>query len=143
MMTCPDCGGALRAYKTVSLSSAATRRYKKCVQCGARFSTYERLERKLDDAGSREDAIHALTRWGVEPANAKAIAERTPVNIIKKYSDNLPLLVMNYEESNNVKVKDRAGFLVWSITERREIPVNGRKTINVDDLAKMEIVGKF
>ncbi len=130
MMSCPECGGALRAYKTVGVSSSAIRRYRECRLCGARYSTYERLERKLDDAGKKEDAIHALTRWGVEPANAQAVAEKTPVNIVKKYSDNLPLLIMNYEDTTGVKVKDRAGFLVWSITQRRDIPkpsLNGNR----------------
>ena len=130
-MLCPDCGGRLRVYKTVPKSSVLIKRYKKCLKCEARFSSDETLGARISGAESKEDAIYSLTKWGVEPENAKTVVERTPVNIIKQYSNNLPLLMMNYEDTSGVKVKDPAGFLVWSITQRRDIPKpvngNGRK----------------
>jgi len=63
-----------------------------------------------------------LTRWGVTPGNAQAIASREPASVIRDYSYKLTTIMLDYEAQNGRSVKDAAGFLVWAINTHYPIP---------------------
>ncbi len=120
-MRCPDCGGALRVYRTYHLSDTATRHYRKCQGCGARYASDEVLGARMT-AESKSDAVDALTRWGVTPGKAEAIARKESASVIKGYSHNLAAIMLDYEAQNRKPVQDPAGFLAWVIETRYPLP---------------------
>ena len=119
-MNCPCCGSdTLKVYKTVP-KGQSIHRYKVCKNCARRIRTVEGIDGVLDELN--DSTAEALTRWGVIEENAKHIAGKHPSNIIKKYSDNLFPIMLEFETMTGQPVRDRAAFLVWIIQTRYPIP---------------------
>ncbi|HDP34006.1 MAG TPA: transcriptional repressor NrdR [Candidatus Hydrogenedentes bacterium] len=77
-MRCPFCGyeDSKVVDSRVSKDGEATRRRRECIQCGRRFTTYERIEEVAQMVIKKDGRRESFDRWKLKSGIMKAIEKR-------------------------------------------------------------------
>ncbi len=77
-MRCPFCGyqDSKVVDSRVSKDGEATRRRRECINCGRRFTTYERIEEVAQMVIKKDNRREAFDRWKLKSGIMKAIEKR-------------------------------------------------------------------
>ncbi len=75
-MRCPHCGVANSRVCDSRTSAESIRRRRECLTCGARFTTYERIERNLPRVVKRDGRREAFDRAKIERGLLSACQKR-------------------------------------------------------------------
>jgi len=78
IMRCPFCGyeDSKVVDSRVSKDGEATRRRRECIQCGRRFTTYERIEEVAQMVIKKDGRRESFDRWKLKSGIMKAIEKR-------------------------------------------------------------------
>jgi transcriptional repressor NrdR len=110
-MKCPYCGGLESRVIDSRELDEAIRRRRKCVACGARFTTYERIQLHnifvIKKDGRREEFDRAKLALGVRKACEK---RPLPTGAIDKFIDNIEAEL--YREGRTEVLSSHIGDLV-------------------------------
>lgn len=118
-MKCPDCGGKLLCYKTVTNDDGNRRRhYRRCERCGLLAHSDESLV--VEDGDTRRSqavtdlVLAELMNFGVAERNARDLIRYfSPVDI--RYYLNSMDYIREVWKRKGKPIVNAPGFLVWAI----------------------------
>ncbi len=113
-MRCPHCGVANSRVCDSRSSADAIRRRRECMTCGARFTTYERVERNLPRVIKRDGRREAFDRAKIERGLLSACQKRQISSLA--LNQLIDEVVVTLERSSEAEV--RSEYIGGLIMER-------------------------